>query len=278
MYIYHDGNWDVDSGNNLIAPLNFSFLFGCGIFDTQPIYNQKPLCLDFHLERLFNSISFFSIPFDHNPEEIRDIINAGIEKFGVKEGRIRIIVDFGTGSKGDYFLRSKNASLVVLMFGAKLHTTGNIWKLTKGWFNRSRSNIIFKHKTTSIMENYISRERLKGSEFNEAIVSTDDGVLLECIFSNIFYLKDNIVHTPSLELPILNGTMRRYVLEKCAEKGIETKEVVADLSVLNNTDGVFITNSISGLVSIGQFDDLAFPLDNPLLQKLAKECNEEYFQ
>ncbi|MBF0274378.1 MAG: aminotransferase class IV [Nitrospinae bacterium] len=277
MYIFDDGKWDIHS-DNLIAPLNFSFLFGCGIFDTLPIYNKKPLCMHFHLERLFNSIQYFGIPFDNSPEDITSIVLDGIEKYDVHEGKIRIVVDFGTGSKEDYFKRSKNASLVVLLIPSVIHKKGKrSWKLTKGWFNRSKTNVIFKHKTTSIMENFISRERLKNSEFDEAVLTTDDGILLECIFSNIFYIKNDVVYTPSLDLPILNGTMRRFVLERCSEKGIAIEEIITNLDVLNEVDAFFVTNSISGAVPIEFYNGKTYRTDHPLMDKIVEICEKEYF-
>ncbi len=277
MQIYHDGEWG-EFKNQKLAPLNFSFLFGCGIFDTLPVYKGKPLFLPYHTERLFASLEEFSVPHSFSPEEIEAILLQGIEKYAIQNARVRIVIDFGTGSEDDYFKREANASLVIMMMPAHFNIRQETpWKIRNGWFNRSKSNIVFRHKTTSILENFISRERLKKEGVNEALVQTDDGILLEGIFSNIFFVKENALHTPSREMPLLDGTMRRFLLEHAPQHKITIHERECTLSELKDAEGIFMTNSISGVAPVREYNRKEYNFRHPLIQACQKLCITGYF-
>ena len=42
--------------------------------------------------------------------------------------------------------------------------------------------------------------------------------------SNIFFIKDNIVYTPSSKLPLLNGVVKKRIMDICVELNIELIE------------------------------------------------------
>ncbi|MGL5693449.1 MAG: aminotransferase class IV, partial [Peptostreptococcaceae bacterium] len=93
-------------------------------------------------------------------------------------------------------------------------------------------------------------------------------VILECSMSNIFFIKDNYIHTPSSELPILNGVMKKRILDICDELNIEIIEKNIKLSEIKNYDFVFVTNSLMKAMRITQIGEIFYSNKNELFDKI----------
>ena len=80
------------------------------------------------------------------------------------------------------------------------------------------------------------------------------GKLTECTTSNIFFVKDGIVFTPSLESGILAGVTRSGVLRIGRESGVSVREGSYGADDLRHADEAFITSTTRGIMPIGTVD------------------------
>src|SRR5699024_10293102 len=84
-----------------------------------------------------------------------------------------------------------------------------------------------------------------------------DGTLVEGTTSNVFFVEDGTLKTPSLDGPILPGVTRSVVLDLAADERfpVETGEYVpADV---RSADEAFLTNSTWELRPIERADGIA---------------------
>jgi 4-amino-4-deoxychorismate lyase len=84
----------------------------------------------------------------------------------------------------------------------------------------------------------------------EGLMMTAAGHMAEGIVSNVFYMKDGCLFTPSLATGILPGITRAFVMELAAGCGIAVREGLYEASELFAADEAFVTNSIQELVPV----------------------------
>ena len=117
--------------------------------------------------------------------------------------------------------------------------------------------------------------------FDDAILCHVDGYLCEATTSNLFWVKNQVVHTPALECGILPGTIRQLILEICAEQHIPCQQAWYTVDDLLESDEAFCSNSSTWIKPIGQVDGQKIslgPISRMLHQHIAeiirKNCKQ----
>jgi len=105
------------------------------------------------------------------------------------------------------------------------------------------SAIPARAKTHNYLNGILARLELRVSDADEAIMVDADGHVAEGATSNLFFVRDNALRTPSLDGPVLPGITRRVVLELAEEEGIPIEEGAYTPDDIRNADEVFVTNS-----------------------------------
>ncbi|NEU57622.1 aminotransferase class IV [Halorussus sp. MSC15.2] len=78
---------------------------------------------------------------------------------------------------------------------------------------------------------------------DEALMLDSEGNLAEGATSNLFFVRDGVLRTPSLDGPILPGITRRVVLELAEREGVPVEEATDGPAALRDADEAFLTNS-----------------------------------
>jgi len=77
--------------------------------------------------------------------------------------------------------------------------------------------------------------------------------------SNLFVVKQNTLHTPSLACGVLPGITRGLVLEVAPALGLDTQEGRYLPDILDDADECFLTSSGIGILPVETIDDRALP-------------------
>lgn len=226
------------------------FLYGYGLFETVKIENKKPLNLEKHFKGLSSSAKILNINMDLNDIQFKNLflneINLHIENNYI----LRISVVKDNNSTKYFFNKREN------VYDFKSYENG--FKLKISSIKRDRNSTIIYHKTLNYMENILEISKAKDNGYNEVLFFNQEGYLCEGAISNIFLIKDKIVYTPNLKNGLLNGIMRNEVIEKLNNNNIEVRESDIDIKFLLNSDEVFITNSIVGIMKVIQIENKKF--------------------
>ncbi|WP_135663862.1 aminotransferase class IV [Halorhabdus rudnickae] len=78
---------------------------------------------------------------------------------------------------------------------------------------------------------------------DEALLLDEGGSLTEGATSNLFFVADGVLHTPSTDLPILPGVTRSIVLELARTEGLPVEEGFYRPERLRSADEAFLTNT-----------------------------------
>lgn len=227
-------NGKESDGKNLT--LDSGFNFGQGVFETILIKN-KPVFLDEHINRLITGIHMLDIQNTINKEYILEVI----DKFNISNCALKIIV---TDKNVVVITRNINYKDRDYIEGFKLKTTN---------VRRNPFSTITYTKSLNFAENIIEKKKVLKDGFNEVLFLNIYNEIAEGSISNIFFVKDNSIFTPSVECGILEGIMRKWVVNN-----FEVNVGRFGIEDIKSADEVFITNSIIGIMKVIRIDETSY--------------------
>ncbi len=238
-----------------ISPYDHGFLYGLGFFETFRTYNGKVFLWNEHWTRLSKALQDYCITL---PYEEKDIVNA-IHQLYVSndslDGYYRLNVSAGVHDIG---LQPSSYQLpTVIVFRKPLVVPARDTEKTAVWLETRRNSPEngVRHKSHHFANNVSARLELDSLANKEGFFLTAHGYVAEGITSNIFWVKDGKLFTPSIDTGILAGITRDWILKNAKieiEVGLYTKE---DLEL---ADEVFITNAVQELIPIREIGTVSF--------------------
>jgi branched-chain amino acid aminotransferase/4-amino-4-deoxychorismate lyase len=118
---------------------------------------------------------------------------------------------------------------------------------------------ISEFKTCSALPYVMAGIARQQTDADDMILLNTDGYISECIASNLFWLKDNQLFTPSLQSACVGGVMRKQVLSKAHSLHIPVREGLFKKADLLGADAVFCCN-VAGIQAIRQIEDTVFDI------------------
>ena len=203
------------------------------LLETMLFENGKVFLLDYHLKRLKDSAGFFLFRYDENKikEEIQNIT------FDFKNNRqykVRLLLNkWGK-------LKIESGEIEIVQKKAKII-------LSKA--DRSNDNKFYYHKTTNRpWDEELTKAKEKG--FDEVLFVNGNNELLEGAVSNLIIEKDGKLSTPPVDLGILNGCYREFLLDNkmCEEKLLR-------IEGLKNADKIILCNSVRKEIIVDEVYD-----------------------
>lgn len=271
MYIYFNSQFIKDT-EATISPFDHGFLYGLGVFETFRIYKGFPFLLSDHLDRLQHAVDELGISYKINQEEMFEMIQKllVINECQSEDVTVRLNISAGNGEVGKLLETYEQPN--IFCFLRKAPITGMIEKdaaILK--LRRNTPEGEFRLKSHHYLNNILGKRELRETPDVDGIFLTEEGYVAEGIVSNIFWVKDHCVYTPSLNTGILNGITRQFII-KCLNKleipiyeGKYTKEHLYEASE------VMLTNSSQEIVAIRKVNDQNFQgKDGDFSQKLTE--------
>ncbi len=252
---------DSTAATPVLSVTDHGFTVGDGVFESIKTIQGQPFALTMHLERLRRSAAGIGLP---EPDD------AGVRR-GVAEvldgatdplGRLRVTYTGGPAPMGSG--RGDGPVTVVVAYSAieKLPPTTTV--STVPW-PRNERGATAGLKTTSYAENVIALARASAQGASEAIFANTVGNLCEGTGSNVFYVVDGELRTPTLASGCLAGVTRALVLEWCG--GVEVDE---PMSVIDGATEAFLVSTTRDVQAISRWDDRELTAPGPLTQECAR--------
>jgi branched-chain amino acid aminotransferase len=109
-------------------------------------------------------------------------------------------------------------------------------------------------KSVSYAENMAAQAAAEEAGFDDALFVAPDGAVLEGPTSNVWFREGDVLHTPTLELPILAGVTRRVVRHLAGK----VDEGRYPLERLLGADEVFLTSSVREVMPVVAIGESTF--------------------
>ncbi|WP_219834767.1 aminotransferase class IV [Paenibacillus sp. R14(2021)] len=247
----------------VISVYDHGFLYGMGLFETFRTYEGRPYLLERHLERLSAGCRSLGIHYQPDGAAIQSWLRELMDANEIEEAYVRLTVTAGEGilglPSGDY--EAPNALLLVKPLSVPdpaLYTEGRQLALLATRRNTPEGEI--RLKSLHYMNNIVAKRELTAIGAlpgAEGLMLTREGWLAEGIVSNLFFMKEGRLFTPSIATGILPGITRQRVIELAASVGIGTEEGYYTWDELALAEEAWLTTSVQELVPVTSLRDAA---------------------
>ena len=246
-----------------ISVLDHGMIVGDGVFETIQISDNQPFALTRHLDRLVRSADGLGIGKPDVPA-IREGVAATMDGQDIGFGRIRVTVTSGPGPLGSPRGTGGPTQVVISEPSKRPPAVASI--VTVPW-PRNERGVLSGLKTTSYAENAVMIEHALSRGATEAVMPNTAGQLCEGTGSNIMYVVDGRLFTPTLAAGPLAGVTRSLVLEWCAGE-VDVVEQDAPIEILEEADEVILVGTTRDVQAIAQVDGRALEAPGPITRRL----------
>ncbi|MEK7485513.1 MAG: aminotransferase class IV [Planctomycetota bacterium] len=237
-YLFWNGQ-SVSKELPLISGKDRGFLTGEGLFETL-LVRQKPLFLKQHLHRLQKS----AIQLGYKEMDWETLAQQLWDWASLDSGRLRITLSAGN-QEGSPFAPISGPSQILASLSPY---TPSVPKFIQVQTLLQSRSWIHRHKSTSLAETcYLARQ--KGENYEFLLVDPTHQWILEGLSHNFFFFQKKTLCTPALELPILPGITRAFLLRLWEDR-------IQEGSFCQNVEMEcpFLCNSLIGIVPIHQIN------------------------
>lgn len=275
MYVYLNGKI-VPSKEAVVSVFDHGFLYGDGIYETMRVYDGVVFKLDEHLGRLFRSASLIGLTIPFDTDHLKIAVYETLIANTLRNAYVRLTVSRGRGPVGlDPDLCSEPTFVIIAQelkeYPRAFYENGLTVTISETRRNLKEA-INPRIKSLNFLNNILAKIEAKKSGAYEALMLNARGKLTEGTISNLFFLKDGIVCTPSLACGILDGITRGIVIELAGREGLNVKEGAFTKTDLYSAEEVFLTNTTMEVMPVSKVDDRQYAVGGmaKLLRKAYK--------
>jgi branched-chain amino acid aminotransferase len=273
MRTWVNGDLLADPDAPAVPARDHGVTVGDGVFEVVKVVDGRVFALDAHLDRLVVSARGLGLS-EPDLDEVRRGIGAVLSGDPLSLARLRITWTAGLGPLGSD--RGSGPATLVVM-AAEISPRPDAAVVTTVPWPRNERGALAGLKTTSYGENVraLAHARAQGSD--EAVFRNLQGHLCEGTGTNVFYVVDGELRTPTLAGGCLAGITRRLVLDWFGATEVDGP---ADLVAEQATEA-FLTSTTRDVQAIRRWDDRDLPAPGPLtteVQRVWREREAELFE
>lgn len=244
----------------VLAVTDHGFTVGDGVFEAVKVVDGSPFALTRHLRRLARSAEGLGLPAP-DAAYVREGVQAVLEREHLTLGRVRITWTAGPAPLGSGRAEQATPTLVVVAVPMTAYdaTTAAV---TVRW-PRNERGAVAGLKTTSYAENVVALAEAARRGASEAIFPTTRGTLCEGTGSNVFYVLDGQLRTPTLASGCLAGITRELLLEWMPQ----VVEVDEPIEVLSRASEVFLVSTTRDVQPVHALDGRDLDAPGPMTQE-----------
>ncbi len=241
----------LDAADARISVFDRGFIFGDGIYEVMARIRGRFFYREAHMERLRTCLEKIDISLDVSSleTEIPTLLSAS----GLEEADCLLYIQVTRGVAPRQHSYPAGIQPTVMMYAwpktlPDINHTPVAVVLQKD-FRWSRCDI----KMTSLLGNVMANEFAKSHNCYETVFERD-GIITEASHSNVFFVKNDVVHTHPANHLILDGITRQVVLELCKSLSIEVRLQGIPASQILEMDEAFLTGTSTQITPISTVD------------------------
>lgn len=250
--------------------------YGDGLFETMAVRNGKIHLWESHWQRLALGCEKLIIILPN-----KEILEKEISLLCLNESEsqfvIKLIITRGAGQRGYAFVKEQNTTRILSShpwpnYPEFYQTEGVAVRYCKTILSENKYLSEIKHLNR--LEQVLARNEWDADDFQEGLMLSQQGLVIDGTMSNVFAVKDNRVFTPDISMCGVSGVMRKHVVAIAKEIGFEVYEKNFDKSELERADELFLTNSLFGIWPIRLIAKTRYTKVGSVTKKLQEEVNK----
>ncbi len=244
--------------------LTAAALYGKGIFTTIAIRGGQPFLWNKHWRRLGNDAKTVGIDISaYSEQDTLNHLATSIDNDAVVNGRARLT--FLDESPSPIWPSDSPSKTTLHIMTGDLRPMPEEFRLSVSPYTVNSRSPLAGVKSCNYLENLLAIEEAATRRFHEAVRVNERGFITGGCMSNIFWLKDEVLYTPTLATGCLPGTTREFVLEN-----LECQEVATTIDELEKANAIFLMSAGLGIIQIAEYKTKRMKTtDHPILNLLA---------
>jgi branched-chain amino acid aminotransferase len=224
-------------------------LRGDGVFEVMRLYEGVPFARERHLERMARSAQNLRLELDA-PGIARDI-DALLAHAQPREAMLRVVATRG------------GHRIVLLEPLPDLPDAA-----TLGYVTFAPVRVLDGVKSLSYGANMLATRLAQERGFDDALLLTPHGRVLELPTASFFWVAGTDVHTPPLSEHVLDSITRRIVIETvCAN------ETVTRPPDLESADEAFVASSVREVLAVRRIEQRELPAPGPVTSAISQKVS-----
>ena len=256
---------------NTISVLDRGLAYGDGFFETMLWDSngkyKEEIGVEFwnrHLKRINKGCKLMKINIPGEQEILnqRNKILFKSKANGMDSGLLKLIITRGVGGRGYKFEKNMIASLIFLSFEKpqlelKNYESGVRVRLCKTKLSINKNLSGLKHLNR--LDSVLARSEWEDDSFEGIFVDSEKNII-EGTMTNIFFIKKNVLITPTILDSGISGVMRQVVIDEGKRFFDEVIEKKINLIELKDFDQMFLTNSVLKIMPVKLFNEKKFSI------------------
>jgi branched-chain amino acid aminotransferase len=238
-----------------VAVSDHGLTVGDGVFEAIKAVRGRPFALGRHLERLVHSAAGLGLPAP-DLDEVRRGVGEVLRGTEEPLSRIRITYTAGPAPLGS---GRGDGEPTLVVVAAPLPEAAESNRVATVPWPRNERGALAGLKTTSYGENVVMLAYAHARGAGEAVMPNLKGHLCEGTGSNVFYVVDGELRTPTLESGCLAGVTRALVIEWYG-----ATEVDEPIETVRGASEVFLASTTRDAQPVSAWDDVELPVPGPV--------------
>ena len=263
-WIWLDGQF-VAWRDAKVHVLTHGLHYASAVFEGERMYGGEIFELTAHTERLFKSAEYLDFEIPYSVAEIDQACRETCAKNGLADAYVRPIAWRGSEMIG------------VSAQDTKIHVAVAVWdwpsyfspaERAKGirmcWAKYKRpspeTEPVHAKATGLYMICTISKHAAEKDGYTDAMMLDYRGYVAESTGSNVFFIQDGVIHTPTPDC-FLNGITRQTVIRLAREKGLTVVERHIRPEELAGFTECFVVGTAAEVTPVAQIGEYSFRPD-----------------
>jgi branched-chain amino acid aminotransferase len=225
-------------------------LRGDGVFEVLRLYEGRPFALEDHLARMGRSAVNLRLPLE--PDLIRADVEALLAQAGPVEALLRLVATRG------------GHRLALIEPLPDMPPT-----LRLGFVTFAPTRVLDGIKSLSYGGNMLATRLAQERGFDEALLVTPHGRVLEGPTSSFFWVRDGVLRTPPLTEHILGSITRARIIEE-----VEVVEEPCTQEDLEAAEEAFLASTVREVLPVRTIEQIELPAEGPITAEAARKLGE----
>lgn len=277
---YHVNGSLVPAAEATVNVRDRGFMYGDAAFETLRAYGGTVFEWDAHADRLEQTARALGFAEAIDRDDLHSRVTDTLEANDLRDAYVRLSITRGVQPGKLTPTEAVDPSVVVVVKdlprGGPQHPPpwdGPAQLATVETRRIPDASIPATAKTHNYLNGILARLELRGSGADEALMLDEDGTITEGASSNVFFVSDGVLRTPSLAGPVLPGITRSVVLALARDAAIPTEEDRYRPADLQTAEEIFLTNSTWEIRPVTDYDGNALSV-GPLTEQLSDRFDD----
>ncbi|MYB77122.1 MAG: 2-keto-4-methylthiobutyrate aminotransferase [Chloroflexi bacterium] len=251
----------VPEGTGAVSALDRGLLLGDGLFETMRVLGGGILQWQRHWERLHSGAQTIRLALPWTADELHQAVGQTLHANNLCEATVRLTVTRGFSPAARGLLPPADAPPTLLIratpfapYPDHLYRDGMRVIISRK-VRRNEQSPLSRVKSLNYLDNILARQEAAEKSADEALMLNTRDSMACATAANVFCAHAGRLRTPPVADGALPGTIRALVREDLAPSlGRVVDETQLDESALLNSDEVFLTNALMGIMPVCAID------------------------